>query len=50
MVSYDNPVVVNYGVLFSTSKCDSLCVMLSQWLRNIVSYAELVIVNHGVLC
>ena len=32
MVSLANPVAVDYGVSFAASKCDSLRVMLSQWL------------------
>jgi hypothetical protein len=44
------PVVVNYGVLFWTSGCESWCVMLSKWLWVMESNAEPVVVNHGVLC
>ena len=36
---YSVPVVVNHGVLFWASGCESLCVMLSS-----------VVGNHGVLC
>ena len=39
MVCYDEPVVVNRGI-----------VMLRQWLWIMVCYAEPVVVNHGVLC
>jgi hypothetical protein len=50
MVFYSEPVVVNHGVLFWASGCESCCVILSQWLWIMVCYAELVVVNHGVLC
>ena len=33
------PMVVNYDVLWWTSDCESWCVMLSKWLRVMVSYA-----------
>jgi hypothetical protein len=36
MVSYAEPVVVNHVVLFCASGCESWCVMLSLWLKNIV--------------
>ena len=42
------PVVVNHCVHFRASDCESGCVMLSKWLRVMVSYAEPVGVNHGV--
>jgi hypothetical protein len=49
MVCYDEPVVVNHGVLCRASDCESWCVMLSQWSCIMVCYAEPVVVNHGVL-
>ena len=49
MVIYAEPVVVNHGVLFWASGCESYCVILSQWLWIMVIYAEPVVVNHGVL-
>ena len=51
MMSDDNEqVVVNHGVLCSSSGCESWCVMMSQLLLNMVSYAEKVVLDHGVLC
>jgi hypothetical protein len=41
------PMVVNYDVLWWTSDCESWCVMLSKWLRVMVSYAKPVVVSHG---
>jgi hypothetical protein len=49
MVCYDEPVVVNHGVLCCASDCESWCVMLSQWSCIMVCYSEPVIVNHVVL-
>jgi hypothetical protein len=50
MLCYDEPLVVNHGVLCWASDCESLCVMLSQLLWIMVCYYERVVVNHGVLC
>ena len=50
MVSYDEPVVTNHGLLCCAKGCESWRVILSQWLRIMVCYAEPVVVNHGVLC
>ena len=50
MACYTEPVVVNHGVLYGASGCDSWCVMLSQWLLIMKCIAEQVIVNHGELC
>ena len=47
MASYTGPVVVNHGVLYRASGCESWCVLLSQWLLIMVCIAEQVIVNHG---
>ena len=44
------PVVVNHGELCSASGCESWCAMLSQWLRIMLCYSELIIGNHGMLC
>jgi hypothetical protein len=49
MVCYDEPVVVNHGVLFWASDCESCCVIRNQWLWIIVCYADPVVVNHGEL-
>ena len=46
---YSEPVVVNLGVLFWASGCESCCVILSQWFWIIVSYAEPVVMNGGEL-
>jgi hypothetical protein len=50
MVSYDEPVVVNHGLICCDKGCESWRAMLSQWLLIIVCYSEQVIVNHGELC
>ena len=50
MVSDDEPMIENRGVLCRASGCESWCVMVSQWLGVIVYYAEAVGVNHGELC
>ena len=50
MVFYDVPVILNHGVLYQISRCESWCAMLSQWLVMMVCYAEPVVVNDGVLC
>jgi len=47
MVCYDEPVVVNHGVLYGSIECESWCVILSQWLFMMMCIAEQVIVNHG---
>ena len=55
------PLGVNHVVLFwasrwesrcerFASRCESLWIMMSQWLWNIVSYTKPVVVNHCVLC
>ena len=41
--------VVNHGVLYWASGCESWCVILSQWLLIMVCYAEPVVVNQGEL-
>jgi hypothetical protein len=62
MVSYTEQVAVNHGLLCYASGCESWCVMLSQWLWIMVSYAEpnscesccvilsRVCLSYGVLC
>ena len=50
MARYDEPVVVNHGVLFRASGYELWCVILSQWLLTMMCYAESLVVNHGVLC
>jgi hypothetical protein len=50
MVCYAEPVVVNHGVLYSASGCQSWCAMLSQWLLIMMCYAEPVAVSQGELC
>jgi hypothetical protein len=50
MACFTEPVVVNHGVLYGDSGCESWCAMLSQWLCVMVCNAEPVAVNHGVLC
>jgi hypothetical protein len=47
MACYDEPVVLNRGVLYGDSGCESWCVILSQWLLVMICIAEQVIVNHG---
>jgi hypothetical protein len=47
IVSYDEPVVMNHGVLCWASGCESWCVILKQWLWIMVCYSEPVVVNHG---
>jgi hypothetical protein len=49
MVCYAEPVVVNHGVLFRASGCESWCAMRSKGLCIMVCYAELVVENNGVL-
>ena len=49
MVSYDEPVVVNHGVLYCASGLESWGVKLSQGLCIMVCYAVPLVVNHGVL-
>jgi hypothetical protein len=39
-VSYDEPMVVNHGVLCWASGCESWCVILSQWLWIMLCYSE----------
>ena len=41
------PVVMNHGVLYGVSGCESWCVILNQWLLVMVCIAEQVIVIHG---
>ena len=50
MVCNAGPVVLNHGVLYCVSDCESLCIILCQLLLIISHYAEQVVVNHGVLC
>jgi hypothetical protein len=50
MTSFTVPVVVNHGVLYRASGCESWCVLLSQWLWIMVWYAASVVVNYVVLC
>jgi hypothetical protein len=50
IVNYAEPMVVNHGVLFWAIDCESLWVLLSQWLWTIVSYPEPVDVKHCELC
>ena len=47
-MSYAEPVGGSYGVQCCASGCESVCVILSQWLCVMVSYAEPVVVSHGV--
>ena len=48
MDCYAVPKVMNHGVLYGASDCESWCAMLCKWLRVMVSYAaEPVVVRHG---
>jgi hypothetical protein len=54
---YAEPMVVNHGVLYGASGCESWRAILSQWLLIMVCIPEQVIaihvpvvVHHGVLC
>ena len=49
MVCYTQLVVVNHGVLYRASGCESWFAILSQWLLSMVCYAEPVAVDYGVL-
>jgi hypothetical protein len=44
----NEPEVVYDGMLYRASDCEAWCVILTQWLSTMVSYAELVVVNHVV--
>ena len=46
MACYAEPVVVNHGVLYGSSGCESSSVILSQWLFIMMGIAEQVIANH----
>jgi hypothetical protein len=46
MARYAEPVVVNHGVLYGASGCESWCVLLRQWLLIMVCIVDQVIVNH----
>ena len=46
MVCYTEPGVVNHGVLYRASGCESWFVLLRQWLLIMVCIAEQMIVNH----
>ena len=48
MVYNAEPVVMNHGMLFWASDCESRCVILSYYLQIMMSYAEPVSVSHGV--
>jgi hypothetical protein len=48
MVRNAEPVVLNHGVLYWASGCDTVCDILIEWLCIMVSYAEPVVVNDGV--
>ena len=50
MACFTEPVVVNHGVLYGDSGCESWCAMLSQWLFVMMCIAEPVAVNHGLIC
>ena len=50
MRCYSEPVVVNHGVIYWTSGCESWFVMLSQWLWTMVWYTAPVVVKRGDLC
>ena len=50
MACYPEPVVMNHGVIYEASGCESSCAMLNQWLVIMVCYAESVVVNYSVLC
>ena len=41
------PVVVNHGVLFCAIRCESWCIMLSQWFGIMGGYSVPLDVNHG---
>jgi hypothetical protein len=43
-------VVVNHGVLYGASDCESWWCLLCQWLWMMVCYAESIVVNYDVLC
>ena len=48
MDCYAFPKVVNHGVLFGASDCESWCAMVCKWLRFMVSYAaESEVVRYG---
>jgi hypothetical protein len=48
MVCYDQPVLVNHGVLCWASGYVSWCAMLRQWFWIMVCYSGPVVVNNGV--
>jgi hypothetical protein len=50
MNCYAVPKVVNYGVLYWVSGCESWCIIRSQWLWIKVRFTVPVVVNDGVLC
>jgi hypothetical protein len=50
MACYTEPVVVDHGMLYGASGCESWCVILTQWLLVMMCIAEPVAVNHGLLC
>jgi hypothetical protein len=50
IVCYTEAVVVNHGVLYWASGCDSWYVLLNQWLWIVGNDTEPVVVNHGVIC
>jgi hypothetical protein len=50
MVCYAKPVVVNHGLAYWASGCESGFIMLRKWLWIMVCHAEPMVVNHGELC
>ena len=50
MMCYDEPFVVNHGVLCRASGCEAWSVMLIQGLSIVMCYADVVVMNDGVLC
>jgi hypothetical protein len=50
MASYAEAVVVNHCVLFSASRCESWCVLKSQWMWITMCYSQPLVVNHCELC
>ena len=49
MVCYTEPVVVNHGVLYWTSGCESGFIIQSKWLWIMLCYSEPRVVNHSEL-
>ena len=49
MACYTEPVVVNHGMSYGASGCESWCVILCQWLLVMMCIAEQVAVIHGLI-